>query len=309
MHSPTSNRYRYDFLVISSCTILVLLFVILKTTPITQNLARYFLSVLVIGSGAVSASLACILAYKNYRNESKKFFLFLAISLVCALVLHFAYHISYNILKLDSRSQSLLLSSSINLPWLGYLIFQFLAWTSLLLKSGNKTSLKKFNIYAPIGIVILTILSVFYYVLKMKIWHTQNSVVEFYDATGSIFQISSFIAALLCLAISKNKAIFYISLGYLIAMIADIVLNFDIFSKSYGMGSIFESLWFVKEIVISYGFIIFLRTGTYKASPKDWLSELNSIRTQFAAWILASSLIVLFITLIAFYSFEHSIFF
>lgn len=190
--------------------------------------------------------------WKHSTLTAKLIFGLFALSFLFLLGTALFYHTLYDILQIPRAHVPLSVIFFYNTLFSGYLVCQLLAWIIALsaIKSPEK---KSFSLYIPVAIV--TIVTFFIYIFAAS-WHANLfSWLGFYDIIQPIFEVSSFIAAALCLTVSKNKGITYLALGYLIIMSAEFFLAFNLFSQKYGIVSLAETFWILGFLFTTYGFI------------------------------------------------------
>jgi hypothetical protein len=219
-------------------------------------------------------------------GKAKKIFRLISWSFLCMFLLALVYKIIFNVLHITHDSVSSTLLSSYNLPYIGYLVFGFLALSRLFpkIKLYDK---KITNIIMQIPVVIsITILSVMFF-LSFKISNTSGfSLANFYDVLELVLQLATFVVAILCLSVSRNRGVFYLSLSYLFFVIPDLIMNVHIFSQVYGLGSVLETGWFLAWVFGMLGLIDFKRSSSYKTQPSEWTYANDSIRSQTVFWVL-----------------------
>ena len=121
----------------------------------------------------------------------------------------------------------------------------------------------------------------------MQNWEAEAPLYNFYNLVQALLQIAGFVAAILCLAITKNRGIFYLAVAYLVELTGDVILNFGIFAQSYGMGSFVETFWILGLLLRVYGLANFKREKSFKFSPREWVYKLDDLRSQVVLWIVA----------------------
>lgn len=230
----------------------------------------------------------CIWLWKNAVKESKLLFMFFTFSFSCFTIPYTIYILLFKIFQLNvpylNASTNLLVLHHI--PYMICVFFEFLAWLSVALYM--LTSPTKFKHYAPMVIVACLILLMFIWIYGWKFNFSETALLsKVFKIYITSFYIINFTIASLCLATCKNRAIFYLSLGYIIIVGADLILDFDFMSQTYGIGSLFDTIWFLGTLFMLYGFLDFKKSLDYKLNPKYWISEPNSIKTQIALWCFA----------------------
>ena len=169
---------------------------------------------------------------------------------------------------------------------------------------SGKAETHKLSIYLPALLTIATILlmPVLSYSWKLqetlisKTWVTQLIIISLH--------IIIFILAAISLSIAKSKSLFILSLGYVLILGADLILDFGIFSQTIGNSSLFETSWFAGELLVLYSFVTFKRNREYKKSPREWILCLDTIVAKSTFWcfvvFMALYLIFLSITCIVY---------
>jgi len=228
--------------------------------------------------------------WKSAKGRARKIFGFFAISCIAALIADFIYFVLYNILHLSHEGISTWLLSTYNIPTILFLIFRFLAFGSILpqIKFYQK-KIANFLIYTPIVIAITVISAMFFLLSKFN--YQVFSVAKFYDWSEMILQLACFVIALLCLVVAKNRGVFYLAMAYLIDVLAELIMNTNLFSQSYGTQSLIETLWFLDSVLLIYGLIYLKQSGTYKESPLSWTYANDSLKSQTTYWCMVVGLL------------------
>ena len=127
--------------------------------------------------------------------------------------------------------------------------------------------------------------------------------------SGKTLEVIGFSIAAICLAISRNRGVFFISLGFLIACGSDLIIDYGIFSQKYGIGSMIETLWVLFYLFLIYGAVNLKQTGAYLNEPQSWVSATDSIKTQTTFWCFILCIFFLAIFLGVTYLFSPDKFF
>lgn len=90
----------------------------------------------------------------------------------------------------------------------------------------------------------------------------------------TMFYFINFTLAMLCLAISKRRSLFYLSLGYLIIISADLVMKLGSAIQLYGIGTM-DTFFVLGLVFMLYGFWNFKKYNDHKVAPINWVSESN----------------------------------
>lgn len=229
--------------------------------------------------------------WKNSESTAKYIFGLFALSFLCALGVNLFYHTLYDVLQLSRDQVSIYIISFYNVLYLGYLLLQLLAWTGALLtlKSSGK---KAFSLYIPVAILVMVVLFIY---ISATSWHANLfSWIGLYDMLDKIFGLASFIAAVLCLATSKNKGFTYLALGFIVIMASGFFLDFKLLSQMYGTASFVENIWILGSMFMIYGLHSLRQSKEYN-SIQAWLVPANSIRAQTAYWCFIICIVALIV--------------
>lgn len=185
--------------------------------------------------------------WKKNTGQEKNIFALFCVSFVLAAITDASYNIITNILGIINFTN--FIDSIFDIPFLGFLIAQLLAWIMVFLKAkparNNRIGLISCLL---IGIIILGIF-IFGIVWKIRV----TSLVEFYIAADTILQLLSFVFALLCLAITANTQIHLISSGYLVIVASDLIVHFEILTQTLAPASLLETTWVLGLLLIVFG--------------------------------------------------------
>jgi signal transduction histidine kinase len=221
-----------------------------------------------------------------------------ALSFGCMLIVNFVILLFFDVLHIP-RSVVLgsFLSAFYNIPYLGFIVFQFFACALLLFTSNAKWKSRSLFHYFPVAAIICAslVLCIFLYewVLSGRVAFT-----DFYTGVDGVLEMMSFVLVLLCLATAKNKTVFYLTLSYLIIIVIDITINFGMLSTKLGISDIVvKPIWFLGLMFRLYGLVLCKKLGLYQTESKNWLHPVNSIRSQIAFWVFAVALLAVAIFL------------
>ena len=265
------------------------LHVILKLVP-THNYSDWFDFLIAIGVETIVVYYLVWL-WINSESTTRRIFAFFTFSICSIIFAALAYEIFFNLPHISlSSTSNILLLSLYNIPYLGFLLFQLIAWATVLyVNNADKGSRRPF-LYVPVAIISSACLSLFFFIFDFSSihhWTEEKFFHDFYGLFQSLLQIVSFLAAILCLAITKKKGIFYLALSYLIITAVNMVMNFGIFTQSYGTGSFVEIFWRLGLLLRIYALATVKKEGSFALSPKEWMCRLNDLRTQNTLWVVS----------------------
>ena len=272
--------------------LLVAAYTVLKFVP-TFDYSGWvgFLSSVIFGVISIYYS---VWLWKNSSSITKLVFGSFALSFICVLCDAVIYKLVYNVLHIPHSDMSNLLLSSYNIPYTGFLVFQCLGWSIILFTNKTEKGSRRLFLYVPVVIVALACLTLFFLIFdtgNLQQWQGETSLHNFYGLVQALLQIAGFAAVLLCLAITKNKGIFYLAVAYLIELVGDVILNFGIFSQGFGMGSFAETFWILGLLLRVYGLANLKKEISFNALAKDWIYKLDDLRSQNVLWAIANSVI------------------
>lgn len=294
MQTTTSNSNKSNYLSIALILVIWIAYAILSSIFKEHASTKMFAGILsAIGDTGLNLAVVaiCIWLYRGAAKSSKLLFLFFSLSFAFVTIPNAVYHLIFNVFQLkipyfDSTNNLILLH---HIPYMFCLLFEFAAWMSIIVYMFS-ARLKLKN-YSPIIAVICLILLMFVWLYGWKFNFAESALFsKIYKIYITSFYVINFVIAALCLASCRNRAIYYLALGYLIIVGADLILDFGFMAQSFGIGSLLDTnVWFLGILFMFYGFLEFKKTGDYKLSPKQWISEPNSIKTQIAFWCFALS--------------------
>ena len=229
--------------------------------------------------------------WKNSDSTTKRILGYLALSFYCILSTALVYQFVFNVLRIPHSAMSNFLLSLYNVPYTGFLAFQLLTWGGILYINNTGESSRRPFLYIPVIIISFACLSLLFFIFdafSIQHWMEERFLHRFYDLVQAILQIASFLAAVLCLAIIKNRGLFYVAISCLLITAVDTVLNFGILAQSYGTGSILEVFWILACLLSVYGLINFKKDESFRLSPKEWVCRLDDLRSQNTLWTITN---------------------
>lgn len=202
--------------------------------------------------------------WKNSADAFRRVFGFFTISFLQVTLAMVLYHLIFNVLFLkvsyfEVNGLSILAQ---HISYITCMIFEFLAWLSIILLIKNKP--RRFWLYVSLLFLVAIMLAIFSFSGQWKLAQFATSKMMLTKTIIVLFHITIFILAAVALVLSKSKSVGYLALGYLLILGADLILDFGVFSQALGVGSIFETVWFLGELFVVWAFINFKRTGEYK---------------------------------------------
>jgi hypothetical protein len=217
--------------------------------------------------------------WKNAIDKAKRIFGFFAIAFLAIFIADLVYQPLYNFFHASLIKTSVLLLSAYSIPYIIFLLFQFLALGEIFPRIHlYKNRLSNIVLYVPV-LIIITVLSVMFFLTFQSARHA-FAPDRLYRVIEVVLQLGSFVMAVLCLVIAKNKGVVCLSLGFAINMLADLIMNMNIFAQSYAMGSVVETNCIFVLLLWIYGLVYFKNSGTYKQQPIEWTHVNDSVKIQ-----------------------------
>lgn len=247
--------------------------------------------------------------WKNSAKGAKRIFGFFTLSFAFVTIPNALYQLLFNVFAIKAPYVSTANAHLIihHVMYAFCLLFEFMAWASIaayIFPNNSKSKYKNYIGFMVItGIILLSFLGMFMW----KINHAELSASKCFEIYITSFYITNFILAMLCLAICKSKSLFYLALGYLVIVGADLIMVFGFLSQNFGMGSLFDTSWVLGLLLMLYGVLSFKRSGDHKLVPRSWLFAANSIKTQSTLWsfILCTLSLVVFLIAEGFFNFSN----
>jgi signal transduction histidine kinase len=233
--------------------------------------------------------------WRTPSNKLNKIFAFFSIAFALVIVDSSIYHITNNILHL--RSIPTFWSSTDNIVYLGYLVFQLAAWSAIIgIVAKNYKNYKVFT-FLPIAAILSVLLIAF--IIDIAISNPQFSVANFYSMSDKGLELINLAASITCLVLAKDKGLFYLALGFSIDTAFSTAMDFGVLGQSYGVNSIIETIWILSWLIRIYGFLNLKKIILPNTSIENLTYEPNSLRVQFTFWIfiLAASALFLVLTI------------
>lgn len=231
---------------------------------------------------------------KSSHDKAKKFFSLLFLSFLLIFVCDFIYKLTFNILQIPLANVSAFPLFSINLTYAGFMLLQIFAFFTIFPKEhfhGKKAQ----SYITQITILMFAMLSIMFFFAFKTNTHDFNAN-TLYNLVELILQLTCFIMTILCVATSRNKGIFLISLGCLVGNATNLIINTDMVLHSYNIGSFFESFWILRYLLIIPGLIYIKNNDIYNQNTSEWLYANNSLRSQMVFWSLMFCMISTILT-------------
>lgn len=255
-------------------------YALLKQYKTAEIYAGFLALIVTVGLDLVITLLTFYLWKKVIEREKIIFALYSA-SFLLAAITDINYNLIVNILGITNYSG--ILASLFDIPFIGFLISQFLIWFFIFLKTKpiqNKHNF--FASYLSIFIIILIVFTIFF--LANLTWKVPVfSLLGLYRLLQAVFQVTGFLFALLCLAIAIDKQIRFLSIGYLIIISCSFFAQLSHLTQSMLPASMVEVIWSLGLLSIIFGLINMKRNSFYLESEK-WLNSINSVQAQCAFW-------------------------
>lgn len=201
----------------------------------------------------------CVSTYLFYRRtierKSKLIFILYFISFISAAIADGVYHLGMNILNIQYFYK---INSFFEVPFIGFLLFQLLAWSVLFFKQDGDLQLQKKHMYIPYILVSLIIFTTFTFGITWKIDHL--SLIGIYQSVDTILEVLGFVIVTICLARASDSTLRLGSVGYLAIISSDLLIRNQVISGVIPFLSIFEVSWVLGLLLMSIGF--FLRKKT-----------------------------------------------
>lgn len=243
----------------------------------------------------------CWLWQHSSTPQTRTTFGLLALSFLGLLGVDIVYYTLYDILQIPQAQAPAFWTLVYNLFYFGFLLFQLLTWSSVLLTL--KPQEKKFIFFCiPATIMLLT--SILIYILAIQWNPEQLTLISFYDGWDEILELLGFFVATFCLITAKNRGIFYLALGFSFNTFASLLMDFQLFSQVHGSGSILETSWFLSSIFMLCGLLLSKRDGLNLQTAPPWLELPVSTRAQIIFWGLISGIVALLNLVLATYFFK-----
>ncbi len=230
-----------------------------------------------------------IYLWKNASANSRLMFILLVLAFSCSIIDNTIYNLTYNFFQIPKSHAPFIFVTLDNIAFIGYLMFMLFAIIYVLPKNKIKNKL----LVIVTSIIVLAFFAISFFT---QLQTSDPFAYKFYGGLETFLDLTGFTAAILCLAVSKNKGLFFIILGHAVGRAIGLILDFNLFAQSYNIGSMIETLWIAERILMIYGLIYFKSNLSYQESPQNWVSAPNSIRAQstFLAFLLSTGSLCLF---------------
>jgi len=244
-----------------------------------------------VASGAILTSVLMLgfavwLWYHAAKITKITFGLF-AIAFACLLIVDLVFQTTYNILHIPESKTSTILMDLYSVAYVGYLFCQLAAWGSILstLKSYERRIVLAF---IPAVVIIFAIALLY---LFASYWHPERYTLSgFYTGFDVIFELISFVPALLCLITCKNRGVTYLAIGYVIIMAVGFIINLNLLPEFLDSDSIVHGAWMLYGVWTICGLALMKKQAIYL--PENLNVELPlSLRSQITFWAMISGIL------------------
>lgn len=284
-HVTQKHNYLAPGILLSTYIIYAFTCIVLKANPVVAIYAGYLLTA---GDTILNLSIIAF-SYWLWRNalkDTKKLFLFFTLSFAFVLIPNALYQILFNIFQLRipyfSSSNTQLLSHHFLYSFC--ILFEFFAWLTIVVNAFPIHLRSK--IYKSVTFTVTSIIFLAIFICKND--HISISViVKCFEIYITIFYLINFILAMFCLSLCKKKSLFYLSLGYMIIIGADMIMELGFLSQHLGNGSFFDTSWVLGLLFMLYGFFCIKKDNDHKQPFTDWIFEFYSIKSQSSVWGIA----------------------
>lgn len=165
------------------------------------------------------------------------------------------------------------------------------ALSLLLILFSTKINTKKtISMYIPAALFVIMLIGISFYAMHpsdapitVAAWST-----SIYAVIEKTLEITCIITAAVCLVTAKNKGVFYLVLGLLIGVATEMILAFNVFSQEYGVGSIFESGFILRNLLMLYGLVLLSKSKDL-SDAHAWTAAPDTARGQAAYWFAIST--------------------
>lgn len=197
----------------------------------------------------------CTITYLFYKKttdqKSKLIFTLYFFSFISAVIADGVYHLGMNILNIQYFYK---INSLFEVPFIGFLLFQLLAWSTLFFKQDGSLKLQKKHMYIPYILVSLIIFTTFTFGITWKIDHL--SLIGIYQSIDTILEVLGFVIVTICLARASDSTLRLASIGYLAIISSDLLIRNQVISGVIPFLSIFEVSWVLGLMLMSIGFFL-----------------------------------------------------
>ena len=244
------NKKPNGIIILASWLIFASTYIIIGQTGDKINYSTGILSF--IGQVTLDA-IAFIFSFLLYKRSTclstKKLFALFAISFSCAILADSSYNIIFNILHIPQTSG--LYNSIWEVPFLGFLIFQGLAWYNFIL-FFNRPKISQGSVVACVTLSTLSMIIIYVFFFQIHWQVADYPIISFYHVADTIIEVVSIIAVFICLMISRNSSLSIMAIGYLTIIASDLIIRYDVIIQKMNYGSYFETTWILGLLLFIY---------------------------------------------------------
>jgi hypothetical protein len=197
--------------------------------------------------------------WSESKDISKQIYGMILVSFCCILTCDLIYQPLYGILQIprDNVPASIVIVDHI--AYLTCMSLRTIVFGVLVFLS-TKSFKNLFTIAYPI--IIATIIANIYYALFFNINNGSMAITGFYSTVELMLQLTCLCVAFFCITLNKNRGILYFSLGYILDVITNLVMNAGLLSQAYNISSFAETFWFLDSIFLAYGLFYIYKNKT-----------------------------------------------
>lgn len=202
------------------------------------------------GLDFVIAALA-LMSWRGMAKGSLRNFFFL---LFVAFAISFLSDGVYNyLLNIKQVSLTPFVDTLFDIPFAIFLFFMMTAWAYLFSMSEKGKKYKALH-YAPYFLSAAVIFSAFMFGIHWKI--NYFSTIGSYQVIDTVFEAIGFLFASFCLIRAKESWVRFLAVGYLLVMLADILIRYTVVVSSVQIVNPFECLWILGLAFVATSFFL-----------------------------------------------------
>ncbi|MGQ3888246.1 hypothetical protein ACQUW5_04320 [Legionella sp. CNM-1927-20] len=259
-------------IILTAWAAFLLLYSILKNNSALELYSTYLPLIGETGLDAIAALLAFKLRNQSRETIHKKFFLILAISFIASLIADLTYKIALNIFEFRYEKKALVIL--FNMPFALFLLLQLIVMAHIIYLNSNLKENKRKTLYISNITLSLSMSLIFIFGMPEKIGYF--STIGLFQLLNISFAAIGFALATICLARFKSKLIYFITTGYFIIVLSDLMIRYFSISGTT-LYSNFEAARLLGLMITCVGLYLSL-TATEQELLR--LMPINSLQSQ-----------------------------
>lgn len=232
-------------------------YALLKSHDHSLKMAGYLALVGEMGLDIVLVVM-CFAMLKLTGRQNKKILCLLLISYLLAILADGIYNLTLNVLLMKN---TVLVDSLYDIPFIGFLLFQAIAWFYIF-KDSNKSAApsKSLLFYFPYIFTAILIFCVFMFAVHWQLRYT--STIGFYQIIDTVLEAIGFSFATMSMIRARTPFVQLLGIGYLTVVASDFMIRYGVVNNIIIPDNTFEATWVLGLLLSTAAFFLLSRNRT-----------------------------------------------